>query len=454
MSLAPQQAGREAGDRPALVFAGPETATIRFGELAAAAPAALRPGRLPVAVEALPHRDALLAFYGGLARGVTIVPLDPRLGTRERADFVAASGPFDAPRPAGAGASGEAPPPSPPDDERPLAIVATSGSSGSPRGVELSRAACAASARASAANLGWRDDDLWALVLPWSHVGGLSILLRCLHARRPVLVCGRFDPQRTARALERHRATLLSLVPTMLDLLLELPERAFPPPSLRAVLLGGAAAPETLVARARARGVPVLRTYGMTETCSQVATERPDRPHEGLRALAGVELRVRAGEIEVRGPMLATGYRPGGPLPRTADGFFRTGDLGSITQDGRLVVHGRADDRINTGGEMVVPDEIEAALRDVPGIADALVFGLDDPRWGQIVAAALVPAGTPPADHALAAAIAVRLGPARRPRRIAWLDEMPRTGPAKPDRREAARLAGARLVPLRYGGRS
>ncbi|RMF70767.1 MAG: hypothetical protein D6738_15350 [Acidobacteria bacterium] len=437
--LDPHAAAREAGDRPALVLAERDGETIAFGALAATrAPAEADALRV---IPATSEPDHLRALYAALAARTPVLPLDPRLAADERDALLAAV--RDARRAPVAGANGTAP----------LAIVATSGTGGAPCGVELSHDAWGAAVRASAAHLGTRRDDLWALALPWAHVGGLAVLLRGLAARVPVLVTGRFEPGRLARALAAHRATLLSLVPAMLDRLLELPDRLFPPSSLRAVLVGGAATPDRLVARARRRGVPVLRTWGMTETCGQVATEPPDRPEAGLRALPGLEVRSRDGRLEVRGPTLATARHPGGPLPRTADGFFRTGDLGEVLEDGRVVVHGRADGRIVSGGEKIVPEQVEAVLLDLPWIAEAVVFGVEDDRWGQIVAAALVACGPRPDDEALAGAIAARLGPARRPRRVAWLDELPRRGPGKPDRRACAALAGGRLQALHYGER-
>lgn len=330
-----------------------------------------------------------------------------------------------------------------------LAVVFTSGSTGRPKGVVLSRASARAAAALHASSLGWRADDRWLLALPLAHVGGLAVVVRCLLGRRPVVACDAgVDGVRLAAALVEHRVTLASLVPAQLDALLALPAWR-PPPSLRAVLLGGAAAPPALVARARARGVPALTTYGMTETFGQVATAAPDQPPPpGAvgRALPGVTLTAGTAAspaaIVVDTPTRMTGYldepAPAGPLV--------TADLGYLDGDGWLHVVGRADDVIVTGGENVHPAAVEAALAACPGLAAACVFGLADPRWGAVVAAAVV--ARPGTDVAadLAAADA-RLPAHARPRRVVVVDQLPVTASGKPDRRRAALLLGPRTSP-------
>lgn len=343
----------------------------------------------------------------------------------------------------------------PPDDERPLVILYTSGSAGRPKGVILSRAAFVASAAASAANLGWRDDDRWLLCMPLAHVGGLSIVTRCLLARRTLVLrpAARFDPAALLAALVEDRVTLVSLVPTMLARLLELP--GFPPAHMRAVLLGGAAAPPPLLRAAAARGVPVLTTYGLTEACSQVTTQRlgtpPDPAHGAGPALPGVTLRIVAGQVQVRSPALLTGYLHQAQSPLTADGFFPTGDLGALDEQGRLHLRGRASDLIITGGENVSPWEVEQALLRHPGVAAAAVFGVADPLWGELVAAALVARAAPVPDGELEALCRAELAAYRRPRRVAWLDALPLLANGKLDRPALVRLATPLLRPLSSG---
>lgn len=336
-------------------------------------------------------------------------------------------------------------------------IVFTSGTTGQPRGAVLSRAAFRASARAHARAMGWRADDRWLLSLPTAHVGGLMIVVRCLHARRAVVVGGRraagnFDAGETLRVVERDRVTLLSVVPTMLARLLRTTKR--PPPSLRAVLVGGAGAPTALMEQAREHGWPVFATYGLTEACSQVATERPGEPPGGVGApLPGVEVRVAApdgspGTIQVRGGPLFDGYlgaEPGAPLERPfeADGWFDTGDLGAIDEDGRLRVVGRRTDRIVTGGENVDPAEVEAAVVEWPGAADVCVVGLEDEEWGEQVGAVLVPAAGFEALgglDGLGRHLGGRLAGFKRPRCWSVVNRLPEAASGKVDRSACARL--------------
>ncbi len=337
------------------------------------------------------------------------------------------------------------------DAERALAIVRTSGSSGRPKGVVLSRRAFLAAAAASAENLGWHDDDRWLLSLPIAHVGGLSIVTRCLVARRPVVLrpLDRFDARGVVDIVERDRVTLLSLVPTMLRRLLDLDEQL--PGHLRAILLGGAGAPRELLRRGADRGWPILTTYGLTEACSQVATQRygtVNRGGRGCEPVAGMEVRIRDDIVEVRGPSLMTGYLPAVyPPPFDAKGWFTTGDLGRLDDQGRLQILGRRDDVIVTGGENVHPREAEEVLTEHPAIDGACIFAIPDPEWGQAVAAALV-AAQPPEDRDLRAFLRQRLASFQCPRQIAYVTALESTPTGKLDRRATARLAVSKLRPM------
>jgi o-succinylbenzoate---CoA ligase len=426
--------------------------TLTFGELEAPVVKAMRALEPVIAAPPVSGRHALVAepsvpalvtIYALLELGATIVPLSPRLTApeRDRRIALAFGGP---PAPAGS---------------RPLALVFTAGTTGAPRAAALSAAAFRASAEASAANLGWRADDRWLVCMPLDHVGGLGIVTRSLLARRPLVLVPRFEAREVLDTIRGERATLLSLVPAMLDRLLALAPRPDELRTLRAVLVGGAHASAALMRRARAAGFPVLATYGLTETCSQVTTRRPeevgddegDHNDDAGPPLPGVELRIVAGRIQVRGAMLFSGYvTPSGiEAPALEDGWFETGDAGRLDERGRLHVHGRTDEVIVTGGEKVHPLEVEDVLAAAGGVTAACVFGLEDPTWGAIVCAVLVAAGgAPPVDAALRAHLDAHLASWKRPRRIAWLDALPLTAAGKPDRASAARLAVPRLRDL------
>lgn len=320
-----------------------------------------------------------------------------------------------------------------------LVTVFTSGSSGTPKAVGLTGAMLAASARASASNLGWRDDDRWLCPLPLAHVGGLSIITRCLLARRCAVVFdGSFEPRAIADLIERKRVTLASVVPTMLARLVD--AGWTPPGHLRAVLVGGASASRHLLERAAAAGVPILTTYGMTEACSQVCTqplaEAGTVSGDCGAPLAGVELRIDAGEIVVRGPMVATGT------------WYRTGDRGRLDAAGRLHVLGRADDTIISGGENVDPAEVEDALSRDPAVASACAFGVPDDEWGEIVAAAVVGRGSDVDLERVARGAGANLAGFKRPRLMCALAALPVGVTGKIDRRAVERLARDRLVPV------
>ncbi len=458
-------AAREGWDGPALVHGDEVWSWIELARRVTAEVAALRrlglgrpggPPRARLVARATP--DFVVRLLALLQLGVTVVPLHPRWTAAERAGVSAldpAAWDLDS-LPVATRLSRFLPlaerrdtPPS-----RPLAVVFTSGSSGVPRGVILSRAAFVAAAAASAARLGWREDDRWLLSLPPAHVGGLSVLIRCLAARRAVVLAEGLDAGALLEVIRASGVTLVSLVAPMLARLLEAGEV---PPSLRVVLLGGGPCPTRLVGRARRAGWPVVTTYGLTETCSQVATQVPGRVEDpgevAAPPLEGVEVRTVDGRIQVRGDTLMSGYFPRGrhDEPFTADGFLDTGDLGMLDGRGRLHVLGRADDLIVTGGENVSPLEVEEALLRCRGVMAAVVFGTPAEPWGQVVAAALVAGpGGPVANTSVVAALE-DLAPFKRPRLVAWVPELPLGPSGKPDRRRVAREVVGLLHPLAPG---
>lgn len=344
-----------------------------------------------------------------------------------------------------------------PAGAEPQAILFTSGSTGAPRAVELSRGAFRAAAAASAEHLGWEPDDRWLCCLPLAHVGGLSIVVRCMLAERPIVLTGGFEPAIVARMIDEEGVTLASFVPTTLHRLFAAEPDWMPPPSLRAALLGGAAAGERLWREIERRGLPALATYGMTETCAQVATGTPQEPRR-LVPLPGVRVRVVEGRIEVGGSTLCSAVgdlaRPDRadpviPGPWTADGYLRTADLGQM-KGGVLRVLGRADDVIVTGGENVDPRTVEDAFEEHPAVRRAVVFGVPDEEWGELVAVALqgaTPDARPTAGE-LRAWLESRLARFELPRRLAWVDSLPETATGKLDRAGARSEFGHRLEEL------
>lgn len=322
-------------------------------------------------------------------------------------------------------------------------VLFTSGSTGPSRGVVHTRASIAAAAEASASHLGWRDDDRWLCCLPLAHASGLSIVVRCLLAKRPVVLgdvelLG--DPS--------SGVTLASLVPAQLAQLLDDPAWR-PAAQLRAVLLGGAAAPPALIEAAIARRVPVLPTYGLTETFGQVATARVP----GGRPVVLDSVTIDAGtreapeRIGIRGGMLASRYLDGAPIApalATADLGFVEAEGGDTAGRGELHVLGRIDDVIISGGENVHPTQVEAVLAATPGVRAAAAFGVPDVTWGQIVGAAICVATGFDRDGAIVRWRA-QLPPHARPRRLAIVDELPRLPSGKLDRRSLGGLAGVSI---------
>jgi o-succinylbenzoate---CoA ligase len=451
MTLSIFDAAREEPDRIALIAGD---VRLSFRELAARTAARQAelftagviapPGvpAYPAAVLATPTIATIETLLALFAAGTPALLLHPRSSESERTALKARVR--------------RVPPPVaavPLDPEHPAVLLPTSGTSGAPRLAVLSHRALLAAARASAAHLGV-EDDRWLLPLPLAHVGGLSIVVRCLVARRTTVL---FDPKgplldrlpTLAAELTRHEITLLSLVPTVLDRLLEPVLDFRSPPSLRALLLGGAACSRRLLERAHAAGLPTLPSYGMTETCAQAATRpyaarfEPPSPVSDLVSsgisLPGVQLRVRDGLIEVKGPQLFSGYA-GEASPFTADGWFPTRDRGDFTPEGEIVVTGRSDDVIVTGGENVDPLEIEAALATIPGVRGACVFGAPDEIFGEVVTALLVindDVRAPRTLTALKETLRERLAAFKLPRRLAIVPELPLLPSGKIDRQRA-----------------
>jgi O-succinylbenzoic acid--CoA ligase len=356
---------------------------LTYAELLAAANETARGVTGRVEIDAHPGLDFAVRLHACLLAGTRAVPVDQRLGDRERATLGDAPGDL---------------------------VVHTSGTTGTPQPVGLTKDHIEANARGTAIALGLGDDERWLCPLPLSHVGGLMVLLRSA-VYGTTAVIGPADTE---------NVTLASLVPTQLHRLLE----AHAQPPSRAVLLGGAPADPTLLTRARDAGWPVAPSYGLTETCSAATigeigdTETSGRPIPGVAVTIAPDQEI---VVDVGG--------------RT----IHTGDLGRLDDRGRLTVIGRKADTIVTGGENVAPAEVEAVLRAHPAVADAGVFARPHQEWGEAVTARVVlRPGTTASPDELRAFAAERLARFKVPKAVEVADALPRTQSGKLLRRELA----------------
>jgi O-succinylbenzoic acid--CoA ligase len=408
-------------------------------------------------------RTACAALLGALVRDATLVSLHPRLARPEleaqlrdaQLDALLTDAPALDPAAAapcrvlvtGAGAPpGTAAPMLAPlaDSSVPLLQLYTSGTTGAARGALLGADALLASARASTARLDTGPGDTWLACMPLAHIGGISILLRALVDGARVVSLPGFDAASTWQWLQAGGITRVSLVPTMLLRVLGQAGGAAPPPTLRSVLVGGAALDAALHLRALDAGWPVVTTYGLTEACSQVVTSPGVAPRSRVgwagRPLDGIEVRIASpdaggvGEVCVRGAVLMQGYwqRPAATAAALHDGWLLTGDLGQLDAEGWLRLVARRSDLIVTGGENVRPAEVEAVLEACPGVLEAAVVGLPDPVWGSCVAAAVVwQPGVDPTWEELERWCRARLAGFKLPRRWLAVEALPRTATGK-----------------------
>lgn len=288
-------------------------------------------------------------------------------------------------------------------------VVATSGSTGSPKAVVLTHDAVRASALATTARLGVTPDDTWLACLPLAHVGGLSVVTRALHTATGLVVHDGFDAA-AVTAAAHDGATAVSLVPTALA--------RIDPAMFRIVVVGGARPPSD-------RPANVRTTYGLTETASGVV-------YDG-HPLDGVEIRIVDGEVHVRAPMVMRCYRDGSTAV-DRDGWLHTGDIGHWRHDGRLHVEGRRGDLIVTGGENVWPDPVERIIARHPDVADVAVTGTDDLEWGQRVVAWIVPRGRLADLGDIRGLVSDELPAYCAPKELVFIDRIPRTALGKVQR--------------------
>lgn len=354
------------------------------------------------------------ALVGALDGGPAVLPLDSRDPSAE--------------------AIRRAMEPDRPVEPETAVIIATSGSTGAPKGVLLSAGALLASARATHERLG--GPGRWLLATPAHYIGGLQVLVRSLlaGAQAAVLPPGPFRAEDFARAatpvLSGDEPRYTALVPTQLTRLLDAGGTGLAAAkAFDAIVVGAAATPPALRERAADAGVPIVPAYGMSETASGCV-------YDGM-PLDGVTVRLSdTDRILISGPVLAHGYRlrPDLTAEAFAGGRFATSDLGLLRPDGRLEVLGRVDDVINTGGVKVRATAVEGVLVAQPGVREACVVALPDPEWGEAVVALVVPEGGPPSTEALRGAVRAALGAAAAPKRVEFATALPLRGPGKIDR--------------------
>ena len=389
----------------------------------------VRPGQT-VALRGHTTIDWVVAFHGICWLGATPAPLDPREHKAQQRDTLQSLRPHAL---LGDGPKGpwlsldatdmtcdEAMAPEPWSLSRPRVLLTTSGTTGAPKVVSLTTEQLVCSAMGSRARLGHEADDRWLCCLPVHHVGGLSILIRAAFNRITAVIEPRFEADEVATHLATGNATVVSLVPAMLSRVLDaLNERPLSD-AVRAILLGGQAAPDDLLERCQVARIPVARTWGMTEAGSQVATAVPGDLEDGVPPLPLTRVTAPGGVLTIEGRLV-------GKEPLT------TGDKGWLDSDGRVHIAGRLDRILISGGENLDGAAIEAALLEDPTIEEACVVALPDLTWGQRPAALLValdPAARP-GRTTLRRRFVEHMASYAFPTQMAWVDELPRTALGK-----------------------
>ncbi len=399
------------------------------------------------------HPDMLVLLLAAARRGALLVPLNWRLTAAEHRDILAdcsprwmfadteheeaarrlgvAMGRLDAP--AGIDTVGE--------DEDELLIVYTSGTTGRPKGVVLAQSALLWNGYNGIHAHDLRATDHVLSTLPMFHVGGLNNqTLPALLAGATVTLHRRFEPGRWLADVAARRPSLSLLVPATLQAVIAHPD--WPRTdlsSLRLVYTGSMVVPESLIRTFHARGVPVGQIYGSTETCPiALVLMREDAERKvgsTGKAAAHCEVRLEKDEIWVRGPNVMRRYW-NDPVATAAvldaEGWFHTGDLARIDEDGFYWIMGRSKDVIISGGENIYPAELENVLADCPDLAEFAVVGVPDAKWGEAACAVVVPRpGVALDERSVLALFHERLARYKHPRRVVFAESLPKNALGK-----------------------
>ena len=317
-----------------------------------------------------------------------------------------------------------------PTDEKVFCIINTSATTGKFKSVPVRWLQIEAHVKASANVLGVEEHDNWLVVLPMFHVSGLSIILRTLYNGTRAIIREKFSEQVVLEALETEDVTMVSLVPTVLQRLVE----RIQAPTLRAILLGGEFIPMPLLQECVQRNLPVYKTYGMSETFAQSTTfsiqEHPNKLASVGYPLQGVTIEIRnpdeegVGEVWLLSPMLMKGYLNKEPIK----GAFNTDDIGYVDEDGFLYLLNRRKDIIISGGENIYPKEIEDVLYGMNGILECAVIPVSDPKWGQVPVLCVV---TNCSEEDISQYLLSRLAKYKVPKRMIYFDALPKNSMGK-----------------------
>lgn len=333
----------------------------------------------------------------------------------------------------------------------PFTIMYTSGTTGLPKGVVHTFGNYWWSAIASALNLGLDKNDKWLISLPLFHVSGMSTLMKSVIYGMPIYLMKKFDESVVHDAIMHRQITIISVVTVMLQRLYDRLGRDKYPSTLRCFLLGGGPAPKVLLEKAKAKGIPVFQSYGMTETTSQIATLSPQDALEYVgsagQALLPAQIKIDepgpdgVGEIIVKGPMVTKGYYKNEAANEKAlkDGWLQTGDLGYLDENGYLYVVDRRTDLIISGGENIYPSEIENALLKIPEIKEAGVTRMEDDKWGNVPVAYVV-VNSPITEQEILEFLSDHLAKYKIPREIHFVEKLPRNAANKLVRNKLSEL--------------